>query len=93
MKKKAALQQIEFQLKAPPGSKVSVAGTFNNWDAGKNPMRDNPDSGHYKTRIALSPGKHEYKFVVNGEWFVDPNCAERVPNGHGSFNSAICVQA
>ncbi len=91
--KKAACQKVEFQLAAEAGSKVSLAGTFNKWDPEKNPMKDNPDSGHYKTVIALAPGKHEYKFVVNGEWCVDPNCPESIPNCQGSSNSVICVQA
>lgn len=93
MRNKAALKKIEFKVTATPGSKVSVAGTFNRWDSGKNPMKDNPSSGHYTTVIAVPPGKHEYKFVINGEWCVDPNCAERVPNGHGSLNSVLCVPA
>jgi 1,4-alpha-glucan branching enzyme len=93
MKKNAALKKIEFCVTAAPGSKVSVAGTFNNWDPAKNPMKDNPDSGHFKTVIAIPPGKYEYKFIINGSWCVDPNCADRIPNGYGSMNSVICVQA
>ena len=92
MKKKPALKQIEFRVSATPGSQVSVAGTFNHWDAQKNPMTDNPDSGHYKTVVAVPPGKHEYKFVINGEWCVDPHCAASAPNGCGSLNSVINVQ-
>ena len=91
--KKAALKKTEFRLAAAPGSKVFVAGTFNNWDPEKNPMKDNPESGHYKTVIAVAPRKHEYKFIVDGEWRVDPNCSDWVTNGHGSLNSVICVQA
>jgi 1,4-alpha-glucan branching enzyme len=71
---------------------VSVVGTFNKWDPEKNPMRANPGSGHYTTVIALTPGKHEYRFVVNGEWCMDSNCFESVPNGYGSLNSVICIQ-
>jgi len=91
MKKKAALKEIVFQVTAAPGSKVSVVGTFNDWDPEKNPMKDNPDGGPYKTVIAIPPGKYEYKFVINGAWCVDPNCSERVPNCHGSLNSVICI--
>ena len=91
MKRKAELKKVEFQVTAATGSKVSVAGTFNNWDPAKNPMNDNSESGHYKSVIAIPPGKHEYKFVVNGEWFLDPNCSRRVPNCHGSLNNEICV--
>jgi hypothetical protein len=54
-------------------------------------MKDNPDSGHYKTVIALAPGTYEYKFVVNGEWRVDPKCPDCVPNECGSRNSVMAV--
>jgi len=91
--KKARLKKVEFQLSVAPGSKVSVAGTFNNWDPAKNRMKDNPGSGHCKTVIALAPGKYEYKFVVNGEWQVDPTCSDWVMNNKGSLNSVLTVQA
>ena len=90
--KKAACKQVEFQLAATPGSEVVVAGTFNNWDTKKNPMKANPDDGLYRTVIAIPPGNHEYKFVVNGKWCVDPNCTESIPNCQGSSNSVIRVQ-
>jgi 1,4-alpha-glucan branching enzyme len=84
-------RDVGFEVAAAPGSKVCVAGTFNNWNPTANPLKDNPDSGHFKTTIKLSPGRHEYKFIVNGEWRVDPKCSIRVPNGHGGLNSAIDV--
>jgi 1,4-alpha-glucan branching enzyme len=91
--KKSVLKKIEFQLAAAPGSQVFVAGTFNNWDSEKTRMKDNPASGHYETVIALPPGKHEYRFVVDGDWCVDPNGAEQVSNVYGSLNSVVTVTA
>lgn len=88
---KPTSKKTRFELKAAPGSAVSVAGTFNDWDPTKNPMKDNPGSGHYKAVIALPPGKNEYKFVVNGEWCVDPNCPEWAPNNCGTLNSVLHV--
>ncbi|MFZ4395041.1 MAG: type IV toxin-antitoxin system AbiEi family antitoxin [Kiritimatiellia bacterium] len=87
------LKKVVFQLTSAPGGKVSVAGSFNNWDPEKNPMKETAGSGLYKATIAVPPGKHEYKFVVDGEWQMDPNCTEWVPNCHGTLNSVLCVQA
>ena len=81
--------QFEFSAKA--GSKVFVAGTFNNWNPTANPLKDNPDSGHFKTALRIPAGTHEYKFVVNGVWITDPNCAESAPNSYKSLNSVIRV--
>ena len=90
--KKTSGKKVRFEVEAEPGSKVSVAGTFNDWDSTKNPMKDNPSSGKYATTVKLGLGRHEYKFVVNGEWRVDPKCADRAPNGFGSLNSVITVE-
>ena len=89
--RKSALKKIAFRMAAAPGSKVSVAGTFNDWDPEKNPMKDDPGSGHCKTVVALPAGKYEYKFIVNGEWGLDPNCQDQAPDNHGSLNSVITV--
>ena len=94
MKKKAAgkmTKEVSFQFATDAGSEVFVAGAFNGWDFKKHPMRDNPNSGVYKATVALAPGRYEYKFVVNGEWRVDPNCPEWVPNEHGTLNSVMSV--
>jgi 1,4-alpha-glucan branching enzyme len=84
-------RKVSFQLTTDPGREVFVAGTFNNWDPKQYRMSDNPGSGHWKTTLVLPPGRHEYKFVVNGEWRADPNCPESVPNDQGSLNSVITV--
>ncbi len=89
--KKSAGKQVRFELEAEAGSAVAVAGTFNDWDPTKNPMKDNPDSGKFATAVKMSPGKHEYKFVVNGEWIIDPNCKDGAPNDCGSLNSVLHV--
>lgn len=45
----------------------------------------------------LSPGRHEFKFVVDGEWCCEPGCNGRdqgpkcVPNPFGTMNRVIEV--
>jgi 1,4-alpha-glucan branching enzyme len=84
-------RKVSFEVTAAPGSEVFVAGSFNNWDPTQHRMRDNPNSGLYKTALPLSPGRHEYKFIVNGEWRADPNCPDWAPNDQGSLNSVISL--
>jgi 1,4-alpha-glucan branching enzyme len=86
-----ATKSVQFEFAAEPGSKVFVAGTFNNWNPTAVPLADNPDSGHFKTTIAIPKGRHEYKFIVNDVWCVDPKCPDWTPNDHGSLNSVIEV--
>lgn len=88
---KNAGKRVRFELSAKPGSKVFVAGTFNNWKPTANQMKDNPDNGLYKAVLLVPRGTHEYKFVVNGVWTEDPNCQDWALNGYGSVNSIIDV--
>jgi len=82
-------RKVRFEMPAEPGSRVFVAGTFNNWDPGANALQHNPGSGLYRTAINLPAGRHEYKFVVDGRWTVDPRCPDCVQNPYGSTNSVV----
>ena len=88
---KKTSKKVVFQVAAVPGSEVFVAGSFNNWNPRQYPLRDNPANGRYTTEVVLPRGRHEYKFIVNNEWTVDPECPEWAPNGHGTLNSVIAV--
>jgi hypothetical protein len=48
---------------------VSVAGTFNGWGDGYS-MKRTPVGWVYDAY--LPPGKHLYKFIVDGKWIIDP---------------------
>jgi 1,4-alpha-glucan branching enzyme len=82
-----ARKRVKFQLTVGPGKAVFVAGTFNKWNATANPLKINRKNGHYETVLSISPGTHEYKFVVNGIWIMDPTCDDWVTNGHGFMQS------
>ena len=87
--KKSSGRRVRFELEAEAGSQVAVAGAFNDWDPTTNPMTDNPGSGKFATPVKMSQGRHEYKFVVNGEWRVDPKCAEWAQNTRATLNSVM----
>lgn len=84
-------RKVQFRLAAPAGSVVFVAGTFNGWDLRANPLKESAQGGSFSATVPLLPGRYEYKFVVNGDWRVDPNGAEMVSNGLGSKNSVITI--
>lgn len=42
--------------------------------------------------LCLAPGRHEYRFIADGEWIDDPNAKEIVSNPHGGFNSILIVE-
>lgn len=86
----SSIRMVEFRTKAAEGSKVFLAGSFNNWDQKATPMT--LDGGSlYTTSVPLPPGRHEYKFIVNGRWQIDEQCKQWVPNKFGSLNSVVEV--
>jgi len=59
---------IKFECHADPGSQVFIAGTFNNWKpSGLHKLRDGNRDGTFGTLLKLRRGRHEYKFLVNGQ--------------------------
>jgi type 1 glutamine amidotransferase len=54
-------------------------------------MKDTRDTGKYSITLVLPKGSHEYKFIINGNWVVDPECQNWVRNSLGTLNSVIKV--
>lgn len=82
---------VEFRLRAPQAKRVSLAGSFNNWDANSLTAKKDPN-GVWTIKATLDPGRYEYKFVVDGSWITDPVCKENIHNTVGSANSVVVVR-
>jgi 1,4-alpha-glucan branching enzyme len=87
---KIKTKKVGFEFLAPEAQEVALAGDFNDWDINSLPMKKTR-KGNWKIRIALSPGKHEYLFWVDGFWQGDPKAEDRVPNPFGGWNSLKIV--
>jgi hypothetical protein len=82
---------VRFVLYAPEAQRVTLAGTFNGWDASALPLVRGADAGVWVTTVPLAPGQHQYGFVIDGErWVADP-AAPRVADGFGKSNSVVAV--
>lgn len=86
--RKPKSKKIKFILDAPDASKVMLAGDFNKWDFKKTPLRKGKNRIWNKD-MTLKPGRYEYKFVVDGNWVIDPNNNNRVLSSLGTENSVI----
>jgi len=47
--------------------------------------------GEWTKELTLSPGRYEYRFVVDGEWADDPAAIELIPNPFGTANAVLIV--
>ena len=72
---------------------VSVAGSFNGWNATANPLADADKDGIWSADVELPAGRIEYKFVVNGDqWFQDEMAVETSPDGFGGQNAVATIK-
>jgi len=86
-----AVVTVHFVLSAPDARAVSVAGTFNQWDARATPLVRTGANGMWTATLELPPGQHQYAFVVDGvRWVPDPT-APAVDDGYGRRNSVLTL--
>ncbi|MEO0587529.1 MAG: alpha-amylase family glycosyl hydrolase, partial [Planctomycetota bacterium] len=82
-----------FRFDAPSDAhSVHLAGSFNGWSSTANSM--DRRGGVYEITLDLPDGIHHYKFVVNGDrWMNDPASDREleVSDGHGGVNSAVMI--
>lgn len=85
-------REVDFVLERNGAEQVYVCGDFNGWRPASLRMIGNADAGLWEKRLALPPGRYEYKFLVDGQWMHDPAARENVRNIHGSLNSVVEVR-
>ncbi len=96
---------ILFQYEAPAARQVNLAGEFpdNEWLKDGTKVDIMFDDGTHGDLVAddgiwslvkdLSPGRYQYKFVVDrNSWFTDPNGLETTDDGYGGKNSIVVVK-
>ncbi len=84
-------REVELMLYAPRAQKVFIAGTFNNWDTKAMPLIKD-DNGVWRIKTSIAPGKHEYKYFVDGEWDQYTPATECVDNVFGTKNCVMKIQ-
>ena len=72
-----------FTITAPGATNVLLAGDFTHWEEWPIPMLQET-IGVWKTTVELAPGTYRYRFIVDGQWRDDPNCAQRAANPFGT---------
>ncbi len=82
------MARVRFQFRHAGASNVAVAGDFNEWNTTSHPMERRGDD-LWVLELDVLPGRHGYKFLVDGQqWWNDPD-APKAPNPWGSENSYV----
>ncbi len=71
-----------FRFTAPEARSVLLVGDFTHWQERGLSMRKD-EHGVWSISVELQPGKHTYRFIVDGEWRDDPECTIRIANPFG----------
>lgn len=79
-----------FRLKGYADARIVVlSGSFNDWNQSQFVFGREGDE--WICRINLEPGKHAYKFIVDGNWLLDPANPNSEDDDYGVKNSVIIV--
>lgn len=80
---------ILFQAVSRNARGVEIAGDFNNWVP--EPLVRRDGEGLWQKVIPILSGNFRYKFIVDGEWQLDPCQPAQKQNAFGSFDSYMEV--
>ena len=48
--------------------------------------------GRWRKFIQMTPGTHQYRFILRGQWVSDPRNPHQIMNGFGSRNSIVHIE-
>jgi hypothetical protein len=79
-----------FRLKGYPDAQiVAVAGSFNDWNQSQ--LLFAREGEEWVCRVDLNPGVYTYKFVVDGNWLLDPANPSTAEDEAGNVNNVVEV--
>lgn len=80
-----------FRLKGHANARlVVVAGSFNDWNQSQ--VICGKEGDEWVCRVDLAPGKYTYKFVIDGDWILDPANPDTEEDERGFTNSVVVVK-
>ena len=85
------VQIVRFVFVDAGATRVELVGDFNEWAKGSTELTRSGAPGVWAVSVPLSPGRHEYAFIINGSrWVADP-FAVKSSDDFGTESSVIRV--
>jgi len=91
----ASNREIVVRYRDARAGEVRIAGDFNGWipDKGVRSTIESEGETRIWTKILyLAPGTYHYRYVIDGQWFRDPDNKQWVPTTAGQENSVLVVR-
>ncbi|HEX8354121.1 MAG TPA: DUF3471 domain-containing protein [Pyrinomonadaceae bacterium] len=80
-----------FRLKGHADASVVVlTGSFNNWSQSQ--LLFAREGDEWVCRVDLDPGVYRYKFIVDGDWLLDPSNPDTAEDEAGNLNNVLEVK-
>ena len=80
-----------FRLKGhAEASVVVLTGTFNGWSQSQ--LLFAREGDEWVCRVDLDPGVYQYKFIVDGDWLLDPSNPDTAEDEAGNVNNVLEVK-
>jgi 1,4-alpha-glucan branching enzyme len=74
---------VTFSFESSDAKEVILIADFNNWNAKKHPMKSD-EIGMCNQSVVISPGRYEYKFLVDRQSKEDPQNDQTCLNCFGT---------
>jgi hypothetical protein len=85
-----AIRSVEFALRTPADSSVTLVGDFNDWNTAATPLHRDGDV--WTVTVPLRPGRYRYTFIVDGTgWRRDPTAPPALEDDFGAPTSVITI--
>lgn len=68
---------------------IILSGSFNNWNT--NGYKMIKENGFWTFPVQLKSGKHLYKYIIDGNWIIDPQNELWEENEEGTGNSILWI--
>jgi hypothetical protein len=86
-----APRPVAFVLHRPGARSVALVGDFNGWSTEATPLAA-AGGGTWAITLPLTPGRHAYGFVIDGEtWVLDPKAPAARDADYGRDHSVVVV--
>ncbi len=83
--------EITFNYYGPTAKSVNLAGEMNGWSSSADALSYNSETGFWSITKTLTPGKYEYKFVVDEKNWTCDSRNQSYSNGNSVFYVAGLV--
>ncbi|HEX8424434.1 MAG TPA: DUF3471 domain-containing protein [Pyrinomonadaceae bacterium] len=80
-----------FKLRGYAEARVVVlSGSFNNWNESQ--LLFAREGDEWVCRVDLAPDRYTYKFIIDGNWIVDPANPDTEEDQYGNTNSVLVIK-